>query len=832
MKAGILDGLRSLARRLPVPVVALVVAAELSAGPGLCQAPPPEAAPVQPQVLSMGEIVPGALGLAVRRKRLEEDLARVRDLRVQDSRLDLLDERRELLEARVEDLKSAARFDLDRLGDLRQLLSESSRALQVVVADASSRLASIEAWKKEWQAEEALWRGSAAALPKGERSNELEPAFRSARQDIREALDLLADAEPVLVGLQRRAAQLEDAVESVSGYVEEAARETRRQMFQRSWPSLFERDFYAQLGPALWQTLTTRVGALFGAAAVVPAGRTSWAVLVQLALGLALVGIIRARGARISERWQFVAQRPFSAGVFAALSVSWALRTELPVLWQLLEFGGILVSTVRLSAALMKHAWRARLLYLLATVLLLFEVLSLARLPDPLFRLYILVVAVAGGGLCWWRAEENRRLQGPHWYIAGLRFGVAVLAVVLMAEAGGYSGFARHVLEASLRTVFLLIYVRMASLLGAGAIEFLLRHPVAQKSPIVRKEWGVLLQRSGLALDVGLWLLGAMAFLRVWGVYETLPRAWHGIFSLGFSLGETRITLGLVTGAAIALYASLFVSWVVQRVLDEEVYPRRGLEMGVRVSVNRLIQYAFVLVGVLIASSLLGFGMDRVTILAGAFGVGIGFGLQTIVNNFVSGLILLFERPIKVGDVVDVDGQWAVVKTLGLRATVVQTYGRAEVIVPNSELVSGRVTNLTLGDRINRVSIPVGVAYGSDVPKVLQILGEVARGNLRVRENPEPQILFMAFGASSLDFEVRVYVDLDDVVVVRSEILQEIDRRFRLAGVEIPFPQRDLHLRTVDERARSALASLKPDAAGAGVEQARGDAEAVPETKP
>jgi len=254
--------------------------------------------------------------------------------------------------------------------------------------------------------------------------------------------------------------------------------------------------------------------------------------------------------------------------------------------------------------------------------------------------------------------------------------------------------------------------------------------------------------------------------------------------------------------------------------------------MGVRVSVNRLIQYAFVLVGVLLASSLLGFGMDRVTILAGAFGVGIGFGLQTIVNNFVSGLILLFERPIKVGDVVDVDGQWAVVKTVGLRATVVQTFGRAEVILPNSELVSGRVTNLTLGDRINRVAIPVGVAYGSDVSKVMQILGEVARANLRVRENPEPQALFMAFGASSLDFEVRVYVDLDDVIVVRSEILQEIDRRFRLAEIEIPFPQRDLHLRTVDERARSALASVRPGCSAAVAEPGGGDAGSEPGAKP
>lgn len=797
------------ARRLSHWLVPALLLAVWAPAPTVsAQQPPPAAAPEAPRVLAVAEVVPEALKVAARGKALEADLVRIGDFVAQEVELDVLRERRLVLESRLEDLKLSGRTDLDSLGEIRRSGTALSRALKGIGADAASRLAAVEGWKREWQAEDALWRDSLAALPRGSRSRELEAAAADARRHVGEALALLAESEAGLLAFQRRTADVEDGVRTVFLDVEKSVRETKEQMFRRTQPSVFEPEFYVQFGPGLGEGVASRARGFLGAASGPPGGGVYGVLLVQLALMAVLGWAIRSRGAEISERWRFVAQHPVSAAVFGALSLTWALTGPFPVPWRLLAISGLVVSTARLAAALVARPWRARLLYLLAAILLLFKFLVLAGFPEPLLRVYVLVVAAGGGVLCWWRAEENRRAAGLTPYVGGLRLGAVVLAVVFAAEAGGYSGLARHALEASLWTVFFLVFVRMAGLLGSGGIEFLLRHPVAQRSPVVRKEWPLLLRRTGLALDVVLWFLGLAAVLRAWGVYDTLSHAWQGLLSLGITLGQTRITVGIVAAAAIALCAALLVSWVVQRILDERVYPRRGLEFGVRVSVNRLVHYAFVLVGVLLASSLLGFGVDRVTILAGAFGVGIGFGLQTIVNNFVSGLILLFERPIKVGDVVDLNGQWAVVRTIGLRATVVQTYALAEVIVPNSELVSGRVTNLTLEDRVTRVAIPVGVAYGSDVPTVLGILGEVAARSPWVRKDPEPQVLFLAFGASALEFELRAYAELEDTVVLRSELLQEIDRRFRAAGVQVPFPQRDLHLKTVDERARQALASL------------------------
>ena len=214
----------------------------------------------------------------------------------------------------------------------------------------------------------------------------------------------------------------------------------------------------------------------------------------------------------------------------------------------------------------------------------------------------------------------------------------------------------------------------------------------------------------------------------------------------------------------------------------------------------RLLHYFIVFVAFFLVLSILGFDITRLTIMLSALGVGIGFGLQGIVNNFVSGIILLFERPVRVGDMVEVGGQWALIKRIGLRSTTVTTFDEADLIIPNANLVNDEVINWTLSNRRARLQIPVGVAYGSNVPRVIETLTACGKENPWVAKTPEPQVLFLSFGESSLEFELRVWVsDIDQRLNVRSQIHQEIDRRFREANIEIAFPQQDLHLRSVDE---------------------------------
>jgi small-conductance mechanosensitive channel len=273
-----------------------------------------------------------------------------------------------------------------------------------------------------------------------------------------------------------------------------------------------------------------------------------------------------------------------------------------------------------------------------------------------------------------------------------------------------------------------------------------------------------------------------------------------GFWALGFKVGSLELTLRQVIIAVGVFYGSIIASRVLQKLFLGVILRKGGIEKGVRLSIERLIHYAVLFIGFMLAISMLGFELTKFTIMLSALGVGIGFGLQGVVNNFVSGLILLFERPIRVGDTVEIGGQWAEVRKIGLRATTVQTYDQSDVIVPNADLTTQQVTNWTLSSRQVRLIIPVGVAYGSDVQLVHETLITSAKANSMVSESPEPQVLFLKFGESSLDFELRVWInDASYRLIVMSELHYEIDRRFREANIVIAFPQRDLHLRSVNE---------------------------------
>ena len=258
-----------------------------------------------------------------------------------------------------------------------------------------------------------------------------------------------------------------------------------------------------------------------------------------------------------------------------------------------------------------------------------------------------------------------------------------------------------------------------------------LSSPAWQK--LLHSDTDAIIRRVARFIDVVIWGLVLLpSILTIWGVYDNLEEATKGLLALGFNLGSQRISVGLLIVSAGILYGSFLVSWILQKLLMDEVLVRRRVERGVRLSIGRLVHYVLIFVGFLLALSTLGFEFTKLTIMLSALGVGIGFGLQGVVNNFVSGLILLFERPVRVGDTIEIGGKWAEIKRIGLRATTVQTFDQADVIIPNADLVTNQVTNWTLSNRRVRLTIPVGVAYGSDVPLVMETLMACAKANPKV----------------------------------------------------------------------------------------------------
>jgi potassium efflux system protein len=271
-------------------------------------------------------------------------------------------------------------------------------------------------------------------------------------------------------------------------------------------------------------------------------------------------------------------------------------------------------------------------------------------------------------------------------------------------------------------------------------------------------------------------------------------------------IGTISISLSNIAAFPLTLALAWLVSTSVRALLEEDVYPRVTLQRGVGNAVTSMVHYTLLLGGFLLALGAAGIDFSRFSLLAGAFGVGVGFGLQNIVNNFVSGLILLFERPIQIGDMVELGNLMGEVKKIGIRASTIVTFQGAEVIVPNGTLLSDQLTNWTLSTRQRRIELLVGVAYGNDPNRVIEVLGEVLANNANVLRFPEPAVLFRGFGDSSLDFELRLWIDNFSVFSrVRSDVACEVHAALAAAGIEIPFPQRDLHLKSVDPAVSNAL---------------------------
>ncbi|WP_430812912.1 MULTISPECIES: mechanosensitive ion channel family protein [unclassified Carboxylicivirga] len=269
------------------------------------------------------------------------------------------------------------------------------------------------------------------------------------------------------------------------------------------------------------------------------------------------------------------------------------------------------------------------------------------------------------------------------------------------------------------------------------------------------------------------------------------------MLSDNISIGSISFTLWKVLLFFFIIWISVLISRVIKMVLEDDVLKKARLKKGVPRMISVVARFSLITIGIIIAVSAVGMPVNQITIIFSAFGVGIGFGLQNIVNNFVSGIILLFERPVQIGDTIEVGTLIGTVKTMGIRSSNVRTFDGAEVVVPNANLISNEVINWTLSDRKRRIEIISGVAYGSDVHKVQQLLLDILDKHVEILKRPEPSVLFNNLGESSLDFRLLFWTEnFDNWIIIKSEVIFMIHDTFYREGISIPFPQRDIHIRS------------------------------------
>ena len=397
---------------------------------------------------------------------------------------------------------------------------------------------------------------------------------------------------------------------------------------------------------------------------------------------------------------------------------------------------------------------------------------------------------------------------------SAMRLAAVVLAVAIFSDLIGWDDLARVLRTGILGGGYASIGVYVLLLVFQSLVTFALLFRPLSLLRIVSRNRKLIRQRIERVLKmlaIGLWIV---LVLRPLGLLDLMLDSISKVLSATTSVGALSVSLGDIMAFILITWFSFLLARFVNFILREDVFTRVRTGRGVPQAIAGLVRYSLIFIGFFIALAAAGIELTKLSIIAGGLGVGIGFGLQNVVNNFVSGLILLFERPIGVGDIIELPEIWGEMRRIGIRASVIRKFDGSEVIVPNSMLVSDKVLNWTLSDKLRRLELDVGVEYGTPAQQVIDLLLKVAKSSQRVFSEPEPRAFFINFGDSALEFRLWAWVDVNDGFSIRSELTVAIQEALKQAGISVPFPQRDLHLVSVNKNEiinPDKMSSLSPD---------------------
>jgi potassium efflux system protein len=692
------------------------------------------------------------------------------------------------------------------------------------LADLATRSSALDATLDDLGGRVSLWRltrdhSSGAALPKA-----VIRQIADTLQNLSDAESQVRSARNSVLDLQASIAQEKSGVDQILARQEEEVAKRTRGVLAADSPPLWRafgadadsgdvREQFEELRHEHWRSLKEYVSE--------PASLLLFWVLLWPALALLMGALQRkatvwAQQDRSLETAVTLLSRPVSTALVVTAVLNSVLEPQAPSSW-LAAVGLVLaLAILRVLPRLLADSMRPAP-YLVVLLFLLQQAVRLAPDGSILYRLALLALGAGGIAASGWLIRTVRTHPGNlsrAWnqgVLYAARAALVLFAVGVVANFLGRVDLSRLVLTGTTQSVFAAVLVGMVgAILGAMVRVFLLTD-AARRSGLAPDHSDTVRATAFRGISFGAILLWVLATLDGFLLLAPLVEVVRGALAWKITIGEFSIDPGDLLIFGFIMWLSFKLATLVQFILNVDLMPRIDLPRGVPETISRLSRYLVILVGALIASAAAGFDISKITIVVGALGVGVGFGLQNIVNNFVSGLILLFERPIRVGDTLSVGDTGGKVEKIGMRATVVGTWDGAEIIVPNAQLISDKVVNWTLTQDRRRIDISVGVAYGTDPEKAAQLIVDVARDHDDVDAHPEPVCLFQGFGESALDLQLLAWTAGSKVLGVASDLRHGIVRALAEAGIEIPFPQRDVHVRG----AASGLPGASPEQGGA-----------------
>ena len=686
--------------------------------------------------------------------------------------------------------------DLDQLG---QIFYETDKAL-------INAIQTLEKSRTEWLNYQQKWNKYESYFLTQEVPDEAKLALKNAKETIKKGLGIVIDKLNVLLKLQQNGYDNQSVINDLNNQILVLKQKKLVSAFEDGSIPMYSSKFFLQFNDKLWLKVKR------GFSKVILPNESffqnyGWLYVLQIITTLFIIYLIRKNETFLNSKkeFEFITNRSVSAGLFFGIIMilMFHIDTKSPSIWRLFLFivGGL--AFCRLISNRNSEPWKKQFNYVLVAVIIISGFFQVFNIPVPLFRIFVLMVSLIGIYKLYEWNKKNKLTTKSKKYTMFFNLLSLYLWIIVISEIIGKEVLALYMYEALLKTiiiaVFAYVFIKMIQV-GIEAGLKSLSNDNSKASSDADELIHKTVIRVTTIIGVLVIMLGVLPRILVyWNLYKEYGEAYANLMSIGFNIGKTKISLGVLIASLSIFYGSYILSTIIEMILMNNRYDKK-LDKGARLSIAQLIRYFLVFFGFLIAIAAIGFDLTNFAIVLSALSVGIGFGLQGLVNNFVSGLILLFERPIREGDTIEVEGVWSDVKKIGLRSTTVQTFDQSDIIIPNADLVYNKVTNWTLSNKRKRIKILVGVAYGSNVALVIETLKEVGNSNEDLVKSYKPVVLFVNFADSTLNFELRVWAkDANISMQIESDLRQEIDKRFRENNIEIAFPQRDLHIKTIEK---------------------------------
>ena len=501
--------------------------------------------------------------------------------------------------------------------------------------------------------------------------------------------------------------------------------------------------------------------------------------------------------------FKIILRRPLTAGLLFSLFFSVAFFPDRPPLLLDLIIVLLLLPIVDIGRKLGHRSVQGYLWIFVGMILLLVAI----RLIPPetlLFRYTLLVMGILELLVLYRLYRHPGILVLPTrtltWFVRFLvKLHVVIVAISVVAGVLGYVRLGKVGVESFLTNALTGILLFICAIILIGGLQFFIGSRYTHRIQVIRDHEDYLKRLAARIVIVGVTLFWVDAILRIFYLKNVVYEFVGSIFFKEISIGSMTFSLSKIVLFVFIIWLSIIASRVIKMVLRTDILDKLSLKKGVPRMITAITQFALITIGLLMAVRAIGMPLDQLTIIFSAFSVGIGFGLQNIFNNLVSGVILLFEREVQIGDIIEVGSLMGTVKSMGIRSSHVRTFEGADVIVPNGQLISKEVVDWTLSDKSRRIEIISGVAYGSDVHLVKKLLMQIIDEHPDIKPEPAPLVLFNGMGESSLDFRLLFWTaNFEEWLRIRSEVVFSIHDVLNQNGITIPFPQRDLHLKTVD----------------------------------